>query len=293
MPLKGQLVLKAYTLVVLLAFMMVATAVLGGNGGVFSDRDVLPPSLAVDRIAFVDPERRIRTVSPDGVDEMTVSPDGDGQFAWPTWSPDGRRLVFSGISGGETEARSVLYARNTITNGLREIHSSEPGVRRLVARDAPHYSYWSPDGNMLAFIGSSPRGLKLYVDDIRDDVGPTLMLSDGPMWLGWSPDSRQAVGNLLDNALKFTPAGGAVEVSLRSEDGWAALAIEDTGIGIPETDLAYLFERFHRGGNSSRFPGSGLGLTIAQAIAAAHGGNISAESRPQGSRFALRVPLAS
>ena len=103
---------------------------------------------------------------------------------------------------------------------------------------------------------------------------------------------RQAVGNLLDNALKFTPAGGAVQVSLRSEGGWASLAIEDTGIGIPETDLDYLFERFHRGGNSSRFPGSGLGLTIVQAIAAAHGGDISAESQPQGSRFVLRVPLA-
>ena len=101
------------------------------------------------------------------------------------------------------------------------------------------------------------------------------------------------MGNLLDNALKFTSAGRAVEVSLRSEDGWAVLAIEDTGIGIPETDLDYLFERFHRGGNSSRFPGSGLGLTIAQAIAAAHGGDISAESRARGSRFALRVPLAS
>ena len=188
---KEQPLLKAYTLVVLLAAMMVATAVLGGNGGAFSDGDLLPPSLAVDRIAYVDAERRIRTVSPDGMDDMPVSPEVDESFAWPTWSPDGLRLAFSGARGEGADYRSVLYARNTVTGGLRELHMSEPGVLRLVARDAPHYIYWSPDGNVLAFIGSSSSGLKLYLDDIRDDVAPAHMLSDGPLWSGWAPDSRR------------------------------------------------------------------------------------------------------
>ena len=101
---------------------------------------------------------------------------------------------------------------------------------------------------------------------------------------------RQAVANLLDNALKFTPEGGSVELGLNLEDGAAVVWVADTGIGLLEEDLPQLFERFHRGRNSAEYPGSGLGLAIVRAIADEHGGQVKAERTEQGSRFSFRMP---
>ncbi len=112
---------------------------------------------------------------------------------------------------------------------------------------------------------------------------------------------HHAVGNLLENALKFTPAGGEVTVELahacssgqvQPEGDWACLSVADTGIGIPPEDVAGLFQRFHRGHNAAAYPGSGLGLAIVQAVAQAHGGQvIYAPNQPAGSRFTLRLPV--
>ena len=101
---------------------------------------------------------------------------------------------------------------------------------------------------------------------------------------------RQAVGNLLDNAIKFTPAGGTVQVALQQEAGWVTCVVTDDGSGIPETDLPHLFSRFYRGRNATAQPGNGLGLAIVQAIAAAHGGTVGAENTHRGARFTLRLP---
>jgi signal transduction histidine kinase len=102
---------------------------------------------------------------------------------------------------------------------------------------------------------------------------------------------REALGNVLDNAIKFTPAGGTVAMSLSREGRWAVLCIRDTGIGIPPEDLPYVFNRFHRGTNAAPYPGSGLGLAIAQAIAAGYGGAIEAENLAPGTAFVIRLPL--
>jgi signal transduction histidine kinase len=106
---------------------------------------------------------------------------------------------------------------------------------------------------------------------------------------------RQAAAILLDNAVKYTPKGGNVEVSVVQENGWARLQVSDTGIGIPEDELPLVFERFHRADpartQSTSHSGAGLGLSIARQIARAHGGEIEAESKPgEGSTFTLRIP---
>jgi len=102
---------------------------------------------------------------------------------------------------------------------------------------------------------------------------------------------RRALGNLLDNAVKFTPEGGAVRVGLRRKNKWAELWVEDSGIGIADVDLPHLFSRFHRGRNVAGYPGSGLGLAIAKAIVENHGGCIGVESTiGQGSCFSLTLP---
>ncbi len=102
----------------------------------------------------------------------------------------------------------------------------------------------------------------------------------------------RALGNLLDNAIKFTPGGGTVSVSLRQQGQWAELWVQDTGIGIPVDDLPQLFSRFHRGHNATAYPGSGLGLAIVAAIVEGHGGQVTAENTTPGARFCLRLPLA-
>ena len=118
-----------------------------------------------------------------------------------------------------------------------------------------------------------------------------LAVSPQPVTLcGEAGQLRQAVGNLLDNAVKFTPAGGTVQVALQLKAGWVTVTVTDDGSGIPEADLPHLFNRFYRGRNATARPGNGLGLAIVQAIAAAHGGIVGAENAHPGARFTLRLP---
>jgi two-component system, OmpR family, sensor kinase len=101
----------------------------------------------------------------------------------------------------------------------------------------------------------------------------------------------QVASILLDNALKYTPDGGSVTVSVGEEDGSVALAVSDTGIGISEDQLPLMFERFYRADPSRSEGGAGLGLSIARQIAESHGGQIRAESTPgTGSTFTLLLP---
>jgi len=103
---------------------------------------------------------------------------------------------------------------------------------------------------------------------------------------------QRLLSNLLDNAIKYTPAGGSVEVSLfAAAEGNATLTVRDTGVGISAGDLPHIFERYYRGDRSRSEPGTGLGLSLARAIARAHSGDITVQSRLQeGSTFAATLP---
>jgi two-component system phosphate regulon sensor histidine kinase PhoR len=104
----------------------------------------------------------------------------------------------------------------------------------------------------------------------------------------------QALGNLLHNAIKFTPAGGQVTVSAAAQDGEVAIAVRDTGIGISADDQTRIFERFYKAAEARGRPGSGLGLAIVKHIVQAHGGRATVESRPgQGSTFTVVLPRAT
>lgn len=104
---------------------------------------------------------------------------------------------------------------------------------------------------------------------------------------------QRMVANLLDNAIKYTPAGGAVTIALREKEGRQVITVEDTGIGIFPEELPRIFERFYRGDRSRSQEGSGLGLSLARAIARAHGGDLTAASVPhQGSTFTVTLPVS-
>ena len=103
---------------------------------------------------------------------------------------------------------------------------------------------------------------------------------------------QQLVGNLLDNAVKFTPSGGTVSVTLTKEPdtGLARLAVSDTGIGISEEDQPNLFKRFWRSDASRSLPGNGLGLAVVKAIVTSYGGTITCTSRPGvGTTFVVKL----
>lgn len=121
-----------------------------------------------------------------------------------------------------------------------------------------------------------------------------LDLPDEPVWVaGDDVQLQHAVGNLLGNALKFTPSGGSVRVGVSSQGDQAVMWIEDSGIGIPDEDLPLLFSRFHRGRNTASYPGNGLGLAIVKAIIERHGGTVGVTRREAGTRFEVRLPLAT
>lgn len=102
---------------------------------------------------------------------------------------------------------------------------------------------------------------------------------------------------LLDNALRFTPAGGAIEVSAQARDGRIEIAVADTGAGIAPEHLPHIFERFYQAdpAHTANRNGAGLGLSIARAIVEAHGGRIRAASEGlgRGSRFEIALPQPS
>ncbi len=127
---------------------------------------------------------------------------------------------------------------------------------------------------------------------MAEDAGIRLALRTPPRCPVRADRSRvqRIVANLLDNALKYTPAGGRVGVSLTEAGDEIRLEVSDSGIGIAAEDLPKIFERFYRGDGSRSGHGSGLGLSLARAFAQAHGGELTAASaQGQGSVFTLSL----
>ncbi len=101
---------------------------------------------------------------------------------------------------------------------------------------------------------------------------------------------KQLLLNLIDNALKYTPPGGCITLSLYHDQGWVRVSVADTGVGIPPDVLPHIFDRFYRAQHEGR-KGVGLGLSIARWIAEAHGGHLTVESQVgKGSTFTLWLP---
>jgi signal transduction histidine kinase len=125
----------------------------------------------------------------------------------------------------------------------------------------------------------------------RRGVELALELPESPLRVRHDPQRiGQVVGNLVGNALKFTPRGGRVRVALRPHRDGAQLDVADTGVGIDAAELPHIFERFYRGSsaNEARGTGSGLGLAIVKSIVDMHAGRINVESRVgQGSTFSV------
>ncbi len=123
---------------------------------------------------------------------------------------------------------------------------------------------------------------------VRVDVPPHL-----PPLRGSPEQLRMVIRNLLDNAIKYTPAGGVITVAAEAADGAVQVTVRDSGIGIPEEALPHIFDRFYRvdAARSRRQGGAGLGLALVRAIVAAHGGRVDVASQlGRGSTFRVWLP---
>jgi two-component system OmpR family sensor kinase len=104
----------------------------------------------------------------------------------------------------------------------------------------------------------------------------------------------QVLGNLMSNAVKYSPNGAPVRITTSQDGANVSVVIEDHGIGIPDTDVQRVFERYYRGSNTSGIAGSGVGLYLVKTIIDLHQGSIMLDSREnEGSRFTLRLPASS
>lgn len=122
----------------------------------------------------------------------------------------------------------------------------------------------------LRFNCDVPRGLRVHGDVVR---------------------LNRAFANIIDNAIKYTPAGGTVGISAALEPRQLRILVTDTGIGIPASEQSRVFARFYRGDKSRSDAGNGLGLSLARAIIRAHGGEITVQSNPgEGTAFTVVLP---
>jgi signal transduction histidine kinase len=133
------------------------------------------------------------------------------------------------------------------------------------------------------------------VAEAKGVLGPVFDPAPAPEVAGSPPELVRVVGNLLDNAIRHTPAGGTVEVDVRTADGVAEVSVLDGCGGIPDPDIDRVFDLAYRG-DGARTPGAaggaGLGLAIARGLVEAHRGDIAVRNERGGCRFTVRLPLA-
>jgi OmpR-family two-component system manganese-sensing sensor histidine kinase len=164
---------------------------------------------------------------------------------------------------------------------------------------ARHQGQLSPEAfqptDVAALLGSIATD---YTPRMADqDLHFEVTLPEGTALVQGEPGLlRQAIANLLDNACRYTPAGGRIQLIGQSQSRWICIRVEDSGTGIPPEDLPHIFERFYRVDQerSRQAGGFGLGLAIVHQIVELHGGQIQVTSQmQQGSQFQIRLPLAS
>ncbi|BCX02207.1 MAG: hypothetical protein KatS3mg053_0145 [Candidatus Roseilinea sp.] len=196
--------------------------------------------------------------------------------------------LLQGPAGEDPAARAEFLAQNAaqlarlewITRNLLDLSRLDAGIAQL---DLAEHNV----ADLLASV-TQP------FEQTAQQKGIRLVIHPSPLALRCDRARIEiALSNLIENALKFTPAGGRVEVSAEAEGSNVRLLVRDTGIGVAPEDQAHVFERFYRGKNH-RADGSGLGLAIVKSIAQAHGGTAFVKSAPgAGSTFGIVLPMAT
>lgn len=186
------------------------------------------------------------------------------------------------------EARNALAGCIEETDGLLhvidtllDISAAEGGALRLNRRRIDLRSLAERAADLYSEVAEEKR------IDLRLDLPAPVEVEADAVRLG------HAVNNLLDNALKYTPAGGHIALSVAADGATAVLSVADDGPGVPAAEREAIFRRLYRGDASRSLRGLGLGLSLVKAVVESHGGTVSVGDAPGGgARFTVRVPLA-
>ena len=187
-------------------------------------------------------------------------------------------MLTSKIYAGELKPRQLEYARNILESAqqftrlvddILDLATIEAGYMALDTRAVDIHALLS---SVLTLQQAQARNLGLR---LQFECAPSIGTVPGD-----ERRLKQVVFSLVSNALKFTPAGGAVTVSAYREDGRVALVVADTGVGVAEEDQARIFEKFERGNPQARQSGAGLGLALVKSFIELHGGTVELHSQP-------------
>ena len=169
----------------------------------------------------------------------------------------------------------------TLVNDLLELTSLQSGQADMKAQQVDIASVIREEGSRYVQVAEG-LGIEARVS-LPEDL-PKIVAQEDRM--------RQVVRNLLDNALKFTPENGRIDISASTNHDVVEVRVSDNGLGIPPESLPHIFERFYKVERSRRNEGSGLGLAIVKNIVQAYGGEVSVESHEgEGSTFSFTLPV--
>ncbi len=189
------------------------------------------------------------------------------------------------------ESERVLSMLNT----LMDITEAEAGMMKLQREPVDLCQLARETAELYEYVAEEKK-IAVHLDVPQSSIadGQSPIANDGPASVTASADRtriRQVFANLLDNAIKYTPENGSVNISVRSEDGEAVAIFRDNGIGIPPEEQDKIWIRLYRGDKSRSQRGLGLGLSLVKAVVEAHGGNVTVASQAgQGAVFTVRLP---
>jgi signal transduction histidine kinase len=192
-------------------------------------------------------------------------------------SSDDLNLCHEALSDCLEESEEIQMMLNT----LMDISEAETGVMRLDFSQID-LSLLVEDVVELYGYVAEEKAVSIEVDL---DEGLDIKADEGRL--------KQVIANILDNAIKYTPSDGMVEVKTGQKNGFAFVRVKDTGVGITEEELPRIWERLYRGKNALATKGLGLGLSLVRAVVQAHGGYIEVESREnKGTSFTIYISCA-
>lgn len=159
-----------------------------------------------------------------------------------------------------------LLKASRLENGIIRFQAENTGIKQTIARSVS-----------AVYAQASRKNIEIRIEDFQD-----VTLFHNPKW------TSEAIANVLENAVKYSPENSSVEINIRRQDLYTGLMISDQGMGIPETEYNKIFQRFYRGKQVQNEEGTGLGLYLAQLILQSEQGYMTVSSRKgQGSTFSI------